>query len=156
MIRRAKKSAKLQKVWRFMRKNRAFCINELMLAVDIDRSYLKSFIWHLENSGYLKRVCGKRLEERCYRLVRDSGVIVPKAANGEVYDYNLERSFLLEGRLKKIWFELLKGIEAEEVLREYIDDFSLMEYKRILIAGKKGDRLELIDEIVKSISGGGV
>ncbi len=153
MIRRAKKG-KLQSVWNYMRRNRAFCVEELMLSTGIDKSYLKSFLWHLENAGYIKSEKSNiAFEKKCFRLLRDTGAIVPKANRGEIYDYNLNKSYLIEGKIKRALYDVLKGIEAEELLLEVCDSFELMEYKRIIKDSKKVDRVDMIDDIAKRIGG---
>jgi len=153
-VRRAKRG-KLEKVWSYMRRNRAFCVKELMIAVGIDKSYLKSFLWHLESADYIKRQRDEPFEQRCYWLVKNTGAKCPKAANGEVYDYNLKKSVVFSSKLKRILSDLLLGIEAEESLREYLNDSLIIaDIKCEIRATKKVDRVDVLERIERSLLDG--
>jgi len=150
-MRRAKRG-KLEAVWSYMRRNRAFCVEKLMVATGIDKSYLKSFLWHLENASYIKRQNDKPFEKRCYYLIKDTGAKCPKAANGEVYDYNLKKSVVFSSKLKQILSNLLLGIEAEEALKEYFgDSLMIADIKCEIRAAKKIDRVDVLERIERSL-----
>jgi len=147
-VRRVKKSSK-DKVWEYIRRNRVFCIKELMLVIKIDKTYLKSFIWILEATGYLKVAYWEaEFKNRCYTLIRNSGPITPKTESGEVYDYNLKQTFYIKNKLKELFLKVLDGVEAQEDLLEQIGIDELLSFILALKKSKKVQRVDVIDNFI--------
>ena len=154
-MRRQKKGFK-QAAWNYMRRNKIFCVKDIITVTGIDLSYLKNFLYHLQRVGYIKTEdMDKNYKNRCYRLLKDTGPIVPKTNKGEVYDYNLKKTILFTSRLEAFLHQLLQGIEAEEFLNEYLNNpLLLIDIKSQIREAKKVDRLDLLEQIALKITKG--
>ena len=153
MLRRQKEGKK-QLVWSYMRRTKIFCTKDLLTIFEIDLSYLKTFLYHLEKAGYIATEDkDKNIKYRCYRLLEDTGPIAPKTVKGELYDYNINKSILFTGRLERVLNNLLVGIEAEEFLLDYLKDpLQLLDIKSQIRAVKKINRFELLEKIAQKIT----
>jgi hypothetical protein len=149
-MRRTVKQSKKQALWDYMRRNKAFCIKQMKLSVSIDMTQLKNYIYHLEATGYIKRADeNKNLIDRCYRFVKDTGKISPKVHNGEVYDYNLKKSFYIKSKLNSLLNQVILGIEAQEKLLEMLLPHELLDLIVIIRKSKKIDRVKLVTEFTQ-------
>jgi hypothetical protein len=85
-----KRIKKTKKIWDYMRRNRVFCVADVLILFDARESYLREVLMPMQKCGYLV-VCrdGVKFREREYRLVRDTGVHPPTARAGGLYDKNL-------------------------------------------------------------------
>jgi len=84
-----KRRDKKQKVWEYMRRNRIFRVEDLMLVQELSWRFLKPLLWHLNEAGYLKLLeAPKDHEKRLYKMVKNTGLKSPAVINGVVYDYN--------------------------------------------------------------------
>lgn len=154
-MRRERKGLK-QAVWNYMRRNKVFCVKDIMTVTGIDLSYLKNFLYHLQRVGYIQtQDANREYKNRCYRFLKDTGPIVPKTNKGEVYDYNIKKTILFTSRLEAVLHKLLEGIEAEEFLNEYLNNpLLLIDVKSQIREAKKVNRLDILEQIALKITKG--
>ncbi len=127
-----RRTSRKQKVWQFMRRNRAFRVGDLMVILEVKREFLKPLFWHLEEAGYLKLLQNdKDYKERIYQLVQDTGVKSPSIINGEVYDYNTGASVHIKrrGMARRHLEAMLKVLDEEKMSKQEIATRVYMNHK---------------------------
>lgn len=68
-----------QKVWEFMRRNKIFSVQDIMIIFGIKENTLRVYIKQLTFFGYLQKVNTKgSFLNQSYRLIKNSGVLAPK------------------------------------------------------------------------------
>jgi hypothetical protein len=89
-----------QYIWEYMRRNRIFKVEDVMLIVDdMSESSMKVFFKQLEHAGYIKvripigkKTKPKRFRDRSYGFVKNSGALCPVwiAKQKRLYDRNTQ------------------------------------------------------------------
>lgn len=124
---RPRRSTK-QKVWDFMRRNRAFRAGNVMMVLDVSRDFLMPIFRALELVGYieLEMTTTDAFKDRHYKLVKNTGIRSPSILKNPcdiVRDKNTGEEFILDGTHPvqindKI--KLLRAMRKQEVTRESI------------------------------------
>lgn len=92
------KRSKKQALWGYMRRNPLFCVGDAMLVADVSIGFCRSYFWHLRGAGYLEQVNSeKRLINKQYKLIKNTGVKSPSTINGVLYDYNTCEEYHVRG-----------------------------------------------------------
>lgn len=91
-----KKAEKSQKIWDYMRANETFTAKEISRILEIHPKFVRTYLYHLRNSGYLE--AQKTKDGYKYKLVRNSGNIAPlvtitRRKEAYVYDRNKNKKY---------------------------------------------------------------
>ena len=118
-----------QRVWKYMRRNPRFRVNDVMMILDVSQKYLKPILWHLELAGYIKLTEAKfgAYTNRWYSLIKDTGPVAPSVVNSEVYDHNTGESIIIDDAHDDThWREekllMLEAMHSCEVVRSEVAD----------------------------------
>jgi len=97
----AKRSGKREKLWRAMRILRTFTTGELAAVTELASvKSVSAFCSELRRAGYLTVQRGNHHQHECarYRLIRDTGPLVPWSINHgkAIYDPNEDKEYALQ------------------------------------------------------------
>lgn len=113
-----------QKVWDFMRRNRVFRAGDVMMILDVDKTYLSNIFKVLELAGYLKLESGSEtFNDRHYKLLKNTGIRSPVIDRDILKDQNTNEVFILDGEhpiqvADKL--SLLRAMKHEQMTRSEI------------------------------------
>jgi len=97
---RPRRSTK-QKVWDFMRRNRAFRAGDVMMILDVDKHFLMPIFRAFELAGYLELESGSEtFNDRHYKLLKNTGIRSPSVLKKPcdiVRDLNISEELILDG-----------------------------------------------------------
>lgn len=93
MNRYRRRKSERQFVWEYMRRNRMFCVDDLLPLVDMKTESLYQYLRQLEHGGYIRAIkrrekVPKRMAERCYRMTKDTGILCPVWTKSGLTDRN--------------------------------------------------------------------
>lgn len=118
-----------QRVWKYIRRNPRFRVNDVMMILDVTQAYIKPILWHLELAGYIKlnEATFGAYTDRWYSLVKDTGLVAPSAVNGEVYDHNTGETIIIDDEhddthWKKEKLKMLGAMTGDKIIRSDVAD----------------------------------
>lgn len=90
------KTEKSQKIWDYIRVNETFTVKEISQTLQIHPKFVRTYLYHLRNSGYLQ--AQKTKDGYIYKLIRNSGTIAPlvtitRKKEAYVYDRNKNKKY---------------------------------------------------------------
>jgi hypothetical protein len=96
-----KSASKSQRVWNYIRRNKNFTVEDVLILVDIEQKYLMRFLGTLVKMKYLVCSKKKRIREREYRVIKVTGIVAPIFSNSGFYDPNIELETIFKKRESK-------------------------------------------------------
>lgn len=103
MQKNRKRKTNRQRAWEYMRRNRFFSIEDILLILEMNEDSLKLFCRQLLNAGYIVRVNRKKaFKARTYKLIRNTGAIAPQwlTTQARLYDKNLKEVQIRDASMK--------------------------------------------------------
>ncbi len=85
-----------QKIWEYIRRNKVFCVKDILIILEPNNSTLKKYLFALLRAGYIRVIDEKQIfENRSFRMISDTGVKAPTANRGFVYDFNTNKEIFI-------------------------------------------------------------
>ncbi|MCF6207611.1 MAG: hypothetical protein L3J47_12100 [Sulfurovum sp.] len=104
MRRNRRRKSSRQRAWEYMRRNRIFAVNDVLLILeDMSERSFKRFLQQLSRAGYVKQISGGHaFRSRVYKLLRNTGVIAPRWIDKQsrLYDPNIQQMQLKDASVK--------------------------------------------------------